>query len=100
MPIEYLAGIVDGEGHIYRPKCKTGQGYPFFQSRIIVTNTSKPLMEAIRASFGGSYRVRTPCRTNNLVCYNWTLSGKEAEALARRLRPHLIVKAEQVLRIV
>jgi hypothetical protein len=31
-------------------------GYPV-QSRIIVTNTSKALMDAIKESFGGSYRV-------------------------------------------
>jgi hypothetical protein len=57
-------------------------------------------MEAVKASYGGSWRIRTPSRTNNLVCYNWTISGKKAEALALKLQPHLIVKAEQVKRII
>ena len=99
MTLQYLAGIVDGEGHFCRPRSKTGQGYPFYQSRIIVTNTSLQLMKAIKASFGGSFRVRTPCRTNNLVCYAWSISGKKAEALAARLQPFLIVKSEQVKRV-
>lgn len=80
MTIQYLAGIIDGEGHICRAKCKNGQGRPFVQSRIIITNTCKALMDAVKEGYGGSYRIRTPSRTNNLVCYNWTLTGKKAEA--------------------
>ena len=39
--IVYLAGIVDGEGHIYRPLCHKGN--PYYQARIVVVNTNKPL---------------------------------------------------------
>lgn len=99
MPIQYLAGIIDGEGHFCRPRNKSGQGRYSWESRIIVTNTSFDLMNAIKASYGGSIRLRTRSKTNNLPCYVWTLTRKKAEALALRLQPHLIVKSEQVKRL-
>lgn len=99
MPIEYLAGIIDGEGHFCRPKSKNGRGELHFRSRIIVTNTSLELIEAIEATYGGHCRQRTPSKTNNIPCYTWTLDGKKAEELAARLRPFLIVKKEQVKRL-
>src|ERR1043165_2799882 len=99
MTIPYLAGIIDGEGHFCRPRNKNGEGRAFMQSRIIVTNTHLPLLESIKVTYGGSIRVRTPSRTNNLVCYTWSITGKRAEELARLLQPYLIVKSEQVKRV-
>ena len=98
MRLEYLAGIIDGEGHICRSKSKNGQGRSYMRSRIIVTNTSKPLMDAITAAFGGFYYMRKP-RPNHLDCYVWALEGKKAEALGRRLKRYLIVKSDQLTRI-
>lgn len=99
MPIEYFAGIVDGEGHFCRPRHKNGRGEHHFQSRIIVTNTCLALMEAIQATYGGYVRIRTRSKTNNLVCYTWEMRGKKAEELAFKLQPFLIVKSEQVKRL-
>jgi hypothetical protein len=98
MTLQYLAGIIDGEGHICRSKSKNGAGRSYTRARIIVTNTSKPLMEAITKKFGGFHYMRKP-RPNHLDCYVWALEGKKAEALGRRLKPYLIVKSQQVLRI-
>jgi len=100
MSLEYLAGLIDGEGHICRMKCKNGRGESYLESRIIVTNTSKPLMEALKRSFGGYYYARTKSKTNVLTCYNWYYVGKKAEALALELQPLLVVKAEQIKRII
>ena len=99
MTIQYLAGIIDGEGHICRLMHKNGRGIAYPQSRIIVTNTCKPLMEAIKRRFGGYFYMRA-ARPKHLDCYVWVLAGKKAEALGRKLRPHLIVKAQQITRIV
>jgi hypothetical protein len=99
MTIQYLAGIVDGEGHFCRPRNKSGQGRYSWESRIIVTNTCLSLMDTIQAAYGGRVRLRIRSKTNNLPCYVWTLTGKRAEALAIRLQPFLIVKAEQVKRL-
>lgn len=100
MPIEYLAGIIDGEGHFARPRSRNGRGDGFnWSPKIIVTNTCLPLVEAIQATYGGTCRLRARSKTNNLPCYVWTLHGKKAEALAKELQPHLIVKREQVKRL-
>lgn len=100
MTLQYLAGIVDGEGHFCRPKSKNGRGDGYtYGSRLIVTNTCKELVEQIQAHYGGTWRIRTRSKTNNLVCYTWTLYSKKAEELATRLQPFLIVKREQVKRV-
>jgi hypothetical protein len=46
--------FIDKHGNAAR---ELANAHPFVQSRIIVTNTSKVLMDAIKESFGGSYRV-------------------------------------------
>jgi hypothetical protein len=99
MTLQYLAGIIDGEGHFCRPAHTNGRGERHRQSRIIVTNTCKELLDAIKQTYGGYYYQRTKSATNNLPSYAWVLNGKKAEALARKLRPFLIVKQEQVKRL-
>lgn len=100
MPIEYVAGIIDGEGHFCRPRSRNGRGDGYtWGSKIIVTNTCKELMQRLSKHYGGTWRVRTRSKTNNLVCYVWTIHGKKAEILAKKLRPFLIVKKQQVKRV-
>lgn len=98
MTIEYLAGIVDGEGHFRRDHRKNGQGRRYSQSRLVVVNTFKPLIDQLKAQYGGTV---SPMRLSlgKKPCWRWDFVGKKCEALARELRPHLIVKAEQVKRV-
>ncbi len=56
MRIEYLAGIVDGEGHFCRPYMKNGAGRSYAASRLIIVNTHAPLIDAIKATYGGYKR--------------------------------------------
>lgn len=100
MPIEYLAGIVDGEGHFCRHKAKNGRGASYFRSRLIVSNTHLPLLEAIKETYGGFIRpVKVVSPISRKPIYHWIIGDGKCEALARELRPHLIVKQEQVNRI-
>lgn len=100
MTIQYLAGIIDGEGHFYRPARKARNGKSYTTARIVVVNTCSPLIEALIDQFGGTVSVVSQKGTlGRMRCYRWVLEGKKAEALGRRLKPYLIVKAQQVLRI-
>ena len=98
----YLAGIVDGEGHFCRPRNKNGQGRTFKQSRLIVENLSKNLIYWIKENFGGGVDMHFRDRVKHPTwqdIYRWTISGKKCEELAVRLQPYLIVKKEQVKRV-
>ena len=41
----YLAGIIDGEGHFYKPACISGHKSKYRQARIVISNTSKELID-------------------------------------------------------
>lgn len=94
--IAYLAGLIDGEGHFYKPKTVNGRGEHSPQSRMLFVqsqkNNGKELCEWARNIFGGGI-------TLTRGMYRWQIVGKKAEELARILQPYLIVKREQVKRI-
>ncbi len=95
--LAYLAGMIDGEGHIYRPNVKNGRGIAYPQSRLLfvqsVQNNGLELCTWAKDRFGGGITL-----TRDL--YRWQITGKAAEALALHLQPYLIVKREQVKRII
>lgn len=94
--LAYLAGMIDGEGHFYKPMAKNGQGKAYPQPRLLfvqsVGNHGLELCEWAKERFGGGITL-----TRDL--YRWQVTGKAAVALAQALQPLLIVKREQVLRI-
>lgn len=93
----YLAGIIDGEGHFYLPNIKPGgrvKSYP--TPCIVVTNTNLELIEWIKTNFNGYY---TKTGKSTKQCYQWRIYNSKARSLAIELQPYLIVKKEQVLRI-
>jgi hypothetical protein len=94
--LSYLAGMIDGEGHFYKPSVKNGRGVAYPQARLLfvqsVKNNGLELCEWAKERFGGGITL-----TNDL--YRWQVTGKAAVTLAQALQPYLIVKRQQVLRI-
>lgn len=100
--LTYLAGIIDGEGHIRVTPNKNGQKRPFIRPEIIVENLSQLLIFWIYSNFGGRVSMHTRDRVKHPTwqdIYRWDISGKKAVALAKLLEPYLIVKSEQVKRL-
>lgn len=93
--LAYLAGFTDGEGHFYKPLTTNGRGDKHRYSRIRITQKDITPLKWIKARFGGSIALN-----KHTGCSNWTLQGKKAEELARKLQPYLIVKKEQIKRII
>ncbi len=94
--IIYLAGIVDGEGHFYKPLTKNGRGEGHFYARIVVVQKEPELIEWLKKEFMGSISFQD---NETGGCYRWVIQGTKAEGIAKELAPYLIVKREQVKRI-
>ena len=106
----YLAGLLDGEGHITIRRAKTrNKRYRkdgsfgvstglHYVSVVAITNTSEVMMRWVKETFGGNYYPKS----NNLKHLNWKPSfdwhvsnNKAMERLLLGVLPYLIVKKEQ-----
>ena len=102
----YLAGLVDGEGHIAvtknRPSARPGDVY--FQPRLEITMTHE---ETIRwaARMMGSPRVTriNPRQPHHLVQWRVQLSGRRVAEVLQDISPYMVTKrarAEAIIRFV
>lgn len=98
MDIRYLAGLVDGEGHITMFSSTNGRGEHHQRALIRIVqhekNQGEQLFDIIKAKYGG-----TICYKAKYGMYEWSIYGKQATQLASKLLPYLIVKAYQAQRI-
>lgn len=93
----YVAGIVDGEGHVGVAKTKqTGSMRSTrYAGVLIVGNTSRQLIEELVAVFGiGSISYRRGSeRTKGF--FLWAIQSRNARDVLVRVRPYLVVKRAQ-----
>ena len=98
----YLAGLLDGEGHIRRALTQNGRGEKRPESQIIFVqghyNNGREVCAWIKEEFGGNVSVGGKKTDNPL--WRWTLTYGPAERLAPELQPFLIVKRDQIRRII
>ena len=87
--LEYLAGIVDGEGTI-----DTSSGSSI---RLRVGNTNIHLMDWLKDSFGGNYCLSNDETESNSKLYEWSVSGKSAYKLLKKIAYKLLLKREQAI---
>lgn len=91
----YLAGLIDGEGTITIYKHRQHQRPTFqFRPRIVVTNTSMPLMQSLIRDYGGSIILNYRREGKNKPCFLWRVfSQADIERVITGVRPYLIIKA-------
>jgi hypothetical protein len=94
----YLAGIIDGEGHIAAQVRRDGREVTF---QIVVVNTSYELMEWL-APLGGTVRLAglagSGKRTKTM--WKWVVTGVlNIQAVLECVRPHLVIKGGQADRV-
>lgn len=91
----YIAGILDGEGHITITSCQR-RGKQKLNCVVGVSNNSNELLNWIKEKTGcGNIYHRS--RFHNEGCV-WTVSGKyQIISLLKQLVPYLIIKKEQAL---
>lgn len=96
-PIEYLAGIFDGEGSV----CITMMGgrarkRPLHVLAVVVAMCHEEIIVAFHGRFGGEIR-REALRENRRQQWRWRATGATAASFLAEIEPHLIVKREQAL---
>lgn len=92
MDLRYLAGLFDGEGSIgiYRQKA-TG-----YRKTAGLTNTYKPILEVILQEFGGGLYPQRAATRLHKATWGWEIqNGPDIRIFLEKLRPFLIIKAEQ-----
>lgn len=107
----YVAAMMDGEGSFTISKSRgsssIGNPYWIFDCKVMVSNTSRILMEWLTDRFGGRTAVSVKhiskkARDNGQVsikpCYRWTVEGyKKQEQFLLAILPYLVIKREQAL---
>src|SRR3990167_11058591 len=97
----YLAGFVDGEGHIsiypYVRKDKGREDETYYKVNFKVANTDQKLIESFKASYGGwVYTQNKSLRhASHKTLYTWSLDSKNAELVLQTIFPYLRVKRRQ-----
>lgn len=94
----YAAGLFDGEGmirvanHIHRDGVTR-----IYQLHATLGVTYHPVVEQLKQAYGGSvHQNRHDLRKAvNRIQFNWVAASQQAASFLRRVRPYLIIKADQ-----
>jgi len=96
----YLAGFIDGDGCITINVGGTkGSVTPSHRLLLLITQANKEYLEkwCARVGLGRVYAIHSgesPIQGTK-QCYNWQMSGRQAEAVLRKVLPYLDIKREQ-----
>lgn len=92
----YIAGIVDGEGCISPAIRRDRNRKGMIDVRLVIANTSLPLIEWLESRIGGHVKPRKRYKTHHRLCYLLVVTGKgRLLAVLETLMPYLIVKKAQ-----
>ena len=101
--LAYIAGIIDGEGHLGISKNTTKrqrQRNPKYQSEICVINTDKRLMDWLESKMGGLINARNMNGKNVKkdiwkISYRWRIQESLHPELLNLILPYLVIKKRQ-----
>jgi hypothetical protein len=95
----YLAGLLDGEGHIRFFEAKNGRGVPYPTIAIVFVqgenNKGKEVCEWIKERFGGSITYQTGNEKRKGI-YRWELRGVKAYQICLELKEFCQIKQRQL----
>ena len=89
---QYLAGLVDGEGCIH-----LGTRKGTYRGRVTIgmTAVALPLLELLKAQWGGSIYCSRPATERWSAAWVWSVQGAPSRPLLEAIAPFLVLKAEQ-----
>ena len=91
----YLAGFIDAEGCLMIPKSTQANGRSHYRARISIGNTDKPVLEDIRAQFGGIMTNQSPEKIGWSYSYQLIWSDGMVESILAAVMPYLVGKRRQ-----
>ena len=97
----YIAGLLDGEGHItvihtFTKRRKNGKRYPQYSLQLRISNTDERMIAWLNEKLGQWGRpINWVLRGNRRRCYQWIGIGARATSLIKAIRPYLVIKGEQ-----
>ena len=95
----YTAGMIDGDGHFCKPFITNGRGEKKRYPRIVVVQKDRAVIDWLKENFGGNIHEHKRHGFGLTDIWRWTLTGKKVTEMAQEMLPYLIVKREQVKRV-
>lgn len=88
LSLQYIAGLVDGEGHIGIHKSGTC-------ARLVIGMSGYKVLKYLRDTYGGSITMRPKYKDYYKQIYVWDITGNKAIYIILSIRPWLIIKRKQ-----
>ncbi len=95
IPVQYLAGFVDGEGYLGLARIRRHHRSPEYCLRLSFYNTNRMILEDIQRTTGGTMSVIGQRQAGWKVSYALIWTNAAAAKLIRKIKPFLVVKSEQ-----
>lgn len=98
MNLQYVAGIIDGEGYVSIDRndaysaCLVG--------KVVVQMASPTLPKMLKRAFGGNYRTYKRINPRQSDAHSWCLNGAQSVSLLKKLLPFLILKKKQAALVI
>lgn len=91
----YIAGLIDGDGHIGIRKM--GEG---LRPLIQVHNSNKQMPEYLKKIFGGCVAFDKPKKSGNRVVWKWMIQGSEGcKHCIEKIMQHLVLKKDSAIEL-
>jgi hypothetical protein len=92
----YLAGYIDGDGHIgNRIYIQKPKQIKVYEISIQICSTSLDQINFFQNEFSGAFNKRPEKRTNRATSWVWYIKGKRARDIMKEIEPFLILKKIQ-----
>src|SRR5881628_3015542 len=95
VPVEYLAGFVDGEGYLGLARIRRRHRTSEYCLRLSIYNTNRAILEEIKRTTGGTMSVVGQRRAGWKHSYALILTNAAAARVIQKIKPFLLVKSEQ-----
>lgn len=93
--IEWLAGFIDGEGHIKRYNLLNGRKERHWTTCICIVqssvNNGEQVLKDIKSIYGGTVSCQTKGQTHPV--WRIDIRGSKADKLVEQLKPYLRIKS-------
>lgn len=98
--VGYLAGLIDGEGHISVIRSKRPKGNFFYCGKIVISQANKKLIDLRDQLNIGSICFVDKRKINHKDLYVWSFSPNECRALLPEVMPYLFFKKQQAMLLI